>query len=242
MWWNNKVPPKSIKVHWIVDNFSSLSFHSSSEPVNDALRLDASRAGVWRLPDRAALPWKWCHHDWDGKLRPHRWQDLWCRPLPDGECAVLPARCLQDNVTEVTIDLFGSHMCVCTESELRWLSKQDIISQHSSSRISCFPSWGVDILCEILKSASVLCEEHHCILTRRECVWWRKCVCAYVSESVYACAWVLECCRSICRASYSCSLCLRSASASSELRSMEALSQLSITHVMEAQGASLGRE
>lgn len=43
-------------------------------------------------------------------------------------------------------------------------------------------------------------------------------------------------------ASYSCSLCLRSASASSELRSMEGLSQLSITHVMEVEGASLPRE
>lgn len=64
----------------------------------------------------------------------------------------------------------------------------------------------------------------------------------YVRECVYVNAYVLDFCKSVCRASYSCSLCLRSASASSELRSMEALSQLSITHVMEAQGASLGRE
>lgn len=55
--------------------------------------------------------------------------------------------------------------------------------------------------------------------------------------------YVLDCCESICSASFSCSLCLHAASASSEFRSMEALSQQSITHVMEAQceGASLGR-
>lgn len=177
MWSNNKVPPKSIKVHCIGNNFASLpsSFHSSSEPVNDALRLDASRACMWRLPNRAALPWKWCHHDWDGQLWPHRWQDLWRRSLPDGECAVLPARRLQNNVTEVTIDLFGYCVCVYRFGACYWLRKQDIISQQNSSRMPCFSSWGVETLCEILKSATLFCAEP--LHRGKTCMYEVVCMC-----------------------------------------------------------------
>lgn len=92
------------------------SLHSSSEPVNDALWLNAARACMWRLPDRAEMSWKRRHHGGDGQLRPHRWQDLWCRSIPDGERSVLPARRLQDYVTKVTFGflelLSGGRYCL----------------------------------------------------------------------------------------------------------------------------------
>lgn len=153
MWSSNKVAPKSIKVHWIINNFALLSFfHSSSESVNDAFRLDASRAGLRRLPHRAALPWKWCHHDRDGQLWTHWWQDLWRRPLPDGECAVLLARRLQDNVTEVTIDLFGSCTCVCWELE-SFIGGGNKIVFHRLIPAE-FPAFPIEVLTP--------CVEHRC--------------------------------------------------------------------------------
>lgn len=98
------------------------SLHSSSEPVNDALWLNAARACMWRLPDRAEMSWKRRHHGRDSQLRPDRWQDLWCRSIPDGERSVLPARRIQNYVTKVTFSflelMFGS--CFVLKAHYFW--------------------------------------------------------------------------------------------------------------------------
>lgn len=101
------------------------SLHSSSEPVNDALWLNAARACMWRLPDRAEMSWKRRHHGRDSQLRPDRWQDLWCRSIPDGERSVLPARRIQNYVTKVTFSFLelvsGSWYCLKSTLFLKWM-------------------------------------------------------------------------------------------------------------------------
>lgn len=59
------------------------------------------RALVWRIFNWSPLPREWCHYDRDGQLRSYWWQDLWRWPIPDGECQLLPPRCLQDCITKV---------------------------------------------------------------------------------------------------------------------------------------------
>lgn len=66
-----------------------------------AFRISATRAVLRGLPHRPAVSRKWCHNDRERQLRPNRWQNLRCRPFPDGEHQLLSPRCLQDHVTEV---------------------------------------------------------------------------------------------------------------------------------------------
>lgn len=66
-----------------------------------AFRFGAARAVLRRLPHRPAVSRKWCHNDWERKLRPDGRQNLRRRPFPDGEHQLLSARCLQDHVTKV---------------------------------------------------------------------------------------------------------------------------------------------
>lgn len=106
----------------------SLSLLFSSEPVNDALWLNAARACMWRLPDRAEMSWKRRHHGRDSKLRSHRWQDLWRRSIPDGERSVLPTRRLQNYVTKVTFSFLAlvcrGFQCLKNALFQKWLNLQ----------------------------------------------------------------------------------------------------------------------
>lgn len=54
-----------------------------------------------RICNWSPLPREWCHYDRDSQLRADRRQDLRCWPVPDGECQLLPPRCLQDYITKV---------------------------------------------------------------------------------------------------------------------------------------------
>lgn len=58
------------------------------------------------LPHRTALPGHRRHHDRERQLWSHGRQDLRLGPCPDGEHAMLPARCIQDHVTQVGLCMF----------------------------------------------------------------------------------------------------------------------------------------
>lgn len=78
-----------------------LSLSTRVQPCSPAFRAGQERALVWRICYWSALPWEWCHYDWDGQLWSDWWQDLRCWPLSDGECQLLPPRRLQDHITKV---------------------------------------------------------------------------------------------------------------------------------------------
>lgn len=75
--------------------FVSLFFHSFKS-CSSADGCGASRAVMWGLSYRAALPGHRCHYDRERQLWAHRWQDLWLGPRSNGEYSLLSAWCLQD--------------------------------------------------------------------------------------------------------------------------------------------------
>lgn len=191
----------------------SISLLFSSEPVNDALWLNAARACMWRLPDRAEMSWKRRHHGRDSQLWPYRWQDLWCRSIPDGEHSVLPTRRLQDYVTKVTFSFLALNL------------------QHAAFLLRNLGN---------LEFSEISNAEQHCMLgiSKIKCATLAMCE-WMVMYIIFECggSFVLGVGLSTTPLTV-----LYSASAFWELKSMEAFSQPSIKCVMEAQGLSLGTE
>ena len=110
----------SLNNSYVTFLLSSLLLLCSYVPGCHAVWAAAQGAGVRGLPHRAALPRKWCCNGWDGQLWTHWWQDLWCRPLPNGEHTVLPPWCTKDYVPEVCMCPVR-HFAKCTLL-LYWLN------------------------------------------------------------------------------------------------------------------------